>query len=88
MSWLWLVIDNPVSLQIGECLEQKAPSVASYCTEAIQKSPLDLMGVTVPLFPKRQGEGDEHMALGQDFCPVQSLSSHPTSPGLSCSRKR
>lgn len=71
-----------VYLLIGECLEQKAPSVASYHTEANQKCQLDTTALG-PLFSQKAGWASWAHGSGQYFCPVQSKSSHPTSPGLS-----
>lgn len=70
VSWLWLATDSPVYLQIGECLEQKAPSVACHYAEATQKHPLDVMTrATVPFFPKGR---------------VRELSTWPRKGFLSC----
>lgn len=77
-----LAVDSPVYLLIGECLEQKAPSVASYHTEASQKCQLDTTALA-PLFSQKAGWASWARGSGQYFCPVQSKSSHPTSPGLS-----
>lgn len=84
VSWLWLATDSPVYLQIRECLEQKAPSVACHYAEATQitSSPRCDDSGHCSLFPKRQGEGAEHMA--RDRISVLCRACHHIPPHLDC----